>query len=170
MIDEAGHDPDAGSDRWATPLRVLAPFADRIGEPDFEFGAWGGGDRLPNGTLSMPYHELAAGGEALIAACGAWLQVGFDWSNWARTEEGKGLMEDPTALARATPEQIARVLTLLIRANRFNEGQLEWAWRSGLFQRILDRVAALQVVAHGAAGPVDNDQTSDTIGDRGHEE
>jgi hypothetical protein len=147
VTDDAGREPGAGPDPWADRLRILAPFATAVRAPDFAFGAWQAATQLASGAWTMPYHELADDGRALIAACGAWIQVGFDWSRWAQTDEAKRLFEDPSAVRDATPQQIAWILTLLIRAERFSEGQLDWAWRSGLFERLLDRVAELHAVA-----------------------
>jgi hypothetical protein len=144
MVDDAGRAGTAGDlAPWADRLAALAPFATRVREADFVFGAWADSHQLPDGSWMMPYHELADDGLALIAAFGSWIQVGFDWSTWARTDEGRRLLEEPAAMADATPEQIARLLTTIIRADRFNEGQLDWAWQSGLVGRLLDRVAAL---------------------------
>jgi hypothetical protein len=145
MVDDAGRAGTAGDlAPWADRLAALAPFATRVREADFVFGAWADSHQLPDGSWMMPYHELTDGGLALMAAFGSWIQVGFDWSTWARTDEGRRLLEEPAAMADATPEQIARLLTTIIRADRFNEGQLAGAWDSGYLIRLLDRVAVLR--------------------------
>ena len=51
------------------------------------------------------------------------------------------MVDDPAALHEATPRQIARSLTALKRQDRFVEGELAGAFESGLFGRILARVA-----------------------------
>ena len=53
------------------------------------------------------------------------------------------LRAEPSVLEAATPEQLQRLLTVLIRQERFVDGALESAFESGLLVRILRRVAAL---------------------------
>ena len=53
------------------------------------------------------------------------------------------LQDDARALAQATPEQLARLLTVCVREDRFCEGALESAFESGLLTRILERAAVL---------------------------
>lgn len=72
-----------------------------------------------------------------------WILWGFDWMTWGRTEEGRRLAEDGQAMVSATPEQLARVLTALVRSERFAEGTLAGAAESGLIQRVLQRAAVL---------------------------
>ncbi len=40
---------------------------------------------------------------------------GFDWAEWMKTQEAQRLRDDREALSRATPDQLARLLTVLIR-------------------------------------------------------
>lgn len=43
----------------------------------------------------------------------------FDWPGWKDTEEATALVCDEAALASATSEQLAKLLTTLIRKQRF---------------------------------------------------
>ena len=54
----------------------------------------------------------------------------FDLATWKQTHEAKSLRDDAEVLARATPEQLARLLTICIRQDRFCEGTLEGAFES----------------------------------------
>jgi hypothetical protein len=40
------------------------------------------------------------------------------------TPEARALLEDPAAMREATPEQLARVLTVVVRLERFSEGAM----------------------------------------------
>ncbi len=82
-----------------------------------------------------------------------WVLGDFDWPSWARSANAAALRDDPKVLARATPAQIARLLTVLIRQERFADGTLDAAFATGLVQRIVDRAAVL-VAALVAAGAV----------------
>ena len=63
--------------------------------------------------------------------------------SWANTPEAQSLRTDSEALNRATPEQLSRLLTSLIRGERFCDGTLNEAFESGLLAGILRRASAL---------------------------
>jgi hypothetical protein len=69
---------------------------------------------------------------------------GFDWLAWNGTPEATQLHECPGVLERATPEQLARLLPVLIRQDRFVEGALAMAYEDGLLVRIFRRAASLE--------------------------
>jgi hypothetical protein len=62
---------------------------------------------------------------------------------WMETAEGKSLRDDRAALADATPDQLQHLLTAIIRAERFSDGSLEWAFQSGLMAAIARRARTL---------------------------
>ena len=49
----------------------------------------------------------------------------FDWSAWMGTPEAKRLTECRDLVASATHDQLANLLTVYIRDERFNEGTLK---------------------------------------------
>ena len=69
--------------------------------------------------------------------------AGFDWMTWMQGDEGQALRDRPDALATATPEQLARLVTAIIRSDQFVEGSIVGAFESGLLTRIAKRAAAL---------------------------
>ena len=69
--------------------------------------------------------------------------LNFAWPAWKQTDEAISLRDDAAALAAATPEQLARLLTVLIRQDRFVEGALGSAYESGLLTSIVRRAAEL---------------------------
>ena len=72
-----------------------------------------------------------------------WVQMDFDWPQWFQSREALMLRDDEATLARASAEQIAKLLTVIIRKDRFCEGELLAAFESGLILRIVRRVEAL---------------------------
>jgi hypothetical protein len=72
-----------------------------------------------------------------------WVLQGWDWPAWMKTEEAVALRAVPAALEAASPEQLAKLLTALIRRERFVEGALNGAFESGLMTAIVRRAAAL---------------------------
>ena len=111
---------------------------------DFQFGYWEGGTQEEN-VLELPHFVP---GEQACLFCDAayrlgWVQEDFDWPAWKETPEAKRLRDDPTALANATPEQLAHLLTVCIRQDRYVEGSLASRFKSGLLIGILRRAAEL---------------------------
>ena len=71
-----------------------------------------------------------------------WVQD-FDWMTWSGTEEGTNLRDKETALASASIESLAKLLTARLRLDRFGEGTITGDFRSGLMLRIIQRAAQL---------------------------
>ncbi len=130
------------SNDLATRLEALAAFLPDVESPDFALGSWAGGARQAGGSISMPYYELSARGLALVRALGSWVEP-FDWMAWLDTPDGQALASDPARMARATPEDLSRIITAVLRSERFGDGNLEGAVQSGLLGRIARRAAVL---------------------------
>ena len=128
-------------------LAAIGAFADELDSPDFDPGQWHDSERrqTPDGEVwTMPWFELSDRAEAFLAAIRAngWIEP-FDWMDWAQTDEATALRDDRAALGRATLDQLQRLLTAVVRAERFSDGTLEWAFDSGLMAAIARRAQAL---------------------------
>jgi hypothetical protein len=112
--------------------------------PDADFGHWEAPPPV-DGVHSFGYFEFGPTAEAWRAAVGrgGWVIVGFDWRSWLQTDEGRALRDRPEALASATPEQLGKLLTAIVRSDRFVEGSIAGAFESGLLARIARRATAL---------------------------
>jgi hypothetical protein len=77
--------------------------------------------------------------------------LAFDWATWAQSAEGQRLLGEPHHIASATPDQLGKVLTALIRGERFSEGTLNDALQSGLLLAIARRAEALLDLPQAAA-------------------
>ena len=119
-------------------LNALAEFLPEFESPDFEFGHM----EAPPGK--MPHYALSDIASNFVGACYdmGWVQP-FDWADWKDSPEAIQLRDDPASLESANPEQLERLLTVLIRQDRFVEGALGSAFDSGLLVRILRRVTVL---------------------------
>jgi hypothetical protein len=126
-------------------LRALGALLPRLEAPGAEaqFGVWVPSAQRSPGVWSMPYVEYGPLERAFHEACGAWMRPAFEWPAWAETDDAIALRDDPARLARASAEDIAHLLTALIRGDRFNEGLLLDSFRSGLLARIASRAGAL---------------------------
>ena len=118
-------------------LNALAAFLDAFESP-IEFGYW----KSTSGTL--PYYVLHESSMDFVRTCydSGWVQS-FDWGEWQDSPEAVELRDDPVALERATPEQLSKLLTVIIRQDRFVEGALGSAFDSGLLTQIVRRASEL---------------------------
>lgn len=113
-------------------------------ERGFDFGAWEGGDRLPDGSIQMPWYRLSDDAEALLRdfADAGWIEP-FDWPAWVQTAKGRQLMTEPAAVEDASAQELGRLLTSLVRGERFGDGTLEQAYETGILTAIACRAEAL---------------------------
>jgi hypothetical protein len=128
------------TDEREPDLATLGRWLPELESGDFDFGRWEGGRRLPDGTTPMPYFTFSS--KALQLLRDMPVEV-FDWPAWMRTDEARALIADHAHIAAATPEQLVKLCTSLLRSDRFNEGQLAWAFESGLLVEIVRRARTL---------------------------
>lgn len=123
-------------------LASLVPLLEADGAEAL-FGAWVGSVERTPGVWTMPYVEYGELERAFHTAAAGWVRPDIDWQTWGDTGDALALKRDPARLARATPEDLARLLTTLVRGDRFNEGMLLHAFQDGLLGRIARRAAVL---------------------------
>lgn len=125
-------------------LRTLAAWAPALERSDFRVGEWHGGSPDANGVIQMPFMELSAEAERFVADM---YRVGLvhdlDWGTWLGTERGRRLSTDGATIASASADELAALLTAIIRSERFGDGQIEGAHERGLLQAAARRAAAL---------------------------
>ena len=134
--------------RWPTMemtdrLRALADVLPLLEAPDADFGHW----ELPpprDGVHTLGWFEFGPTATAWRAAVGAggWIVIGFDWRTWL-ADGGRAFGEDPDAIRTATPDQLAWLLTAIVRSDRFTEGSIAGAFESGLLAGISRRARAI---------------------------
>lgn len=105
---------------------LLAAAEDLAGEDTH--GTWAGGDVVDTGVIDgverevrqMPYVERSAAlGRVHVALGGIGAIVPFDWPNWT-----EGARYRTAAVTDASVADAVRLVTSLIRGDRFNEGLL----------------------------------------------
>jgi hypothetical protein len=133
-------------------LRALARYLPALENPDFHAGAFAPVQKTESGALIMPYVVYSDVVEDFVKAAyeHGCVLIGFRWAEWAHATEAQALCHDPSKLARATPERLLRLLTAIIRQDRFCEGVLLHAFETGLMFGIVRRAAA---ILEGEAGP-----------------
>lgn len=128
-------------------LEVLAAFAPRFREKNASFGVWQPmtRDGTPENPHTLPWFALSDLGREFLTAINVagWVLKNFNWAAWANGPEGQQLSGDQKALCKATEDQLAKLLTALVRQDRFVEGALGAAFQSGLLLAITERAEAL---------------------------
>jgi len=143
-------------------LKALAEFLVDFERPGFRSGKLRAGKEVEPGVLQLPYIEYDDRVDAFVeTAYGyGWMLTGaehnFDWTRWKDTNEAIQLRDDENSVEGATEEQLARLLTVLIRAERFCEGTLFSAFENGFILRIVRRAAVLagSAAASGKKGQI----------------
>jgi hypothetical protein len=97
------------------------------------------GESAPEGNNDHEELELAL----VDAVTRAGWVLPCDWATWAQSAKGLRLLGEPCHMATATANQLAKMLTALIRGERFSEGTLREAFESGLLLAIAMRAEAL---------------------------
>lgn len=124
-------------------LQALAAYLPMLESPDFNAGHIQDSVQTEPGVFTMPYADYSEEASEFVQAAyeHGWVLRNFSWGDWKQTEEAIKLRDDESALARATPQQLYQLLTVVIRQDRFCEGALLDAFESGLILRIVRRAA-----------------------------
>jgi len=132
----------------SVPTRDLAPivaFLPELESAGFSPGCWRGGAPGPSGAIQAPWFEYSPRMEALLAEIrrAGLVLMGFDWMAWLDSPEGRGFRDDPGRIEQAAEIELARLLTAIIRGDRFIEGNIAGAFESGHLLRIIRRMKTL---------------------------
>ena len=129
-------------------LRRIGRHLATLEAPGFRFGEWVPSATDASGTITVGWYEPSEGAEAFLADVRACIEP-FPWPAWAESPDGQALLGHPEAVASASAEDLRRLLTVYVRAERFGDGTLEAAFQSGMLTAIIRRAAAL-AAEHGA--------------------
>jgi len=125
-------------------IRALADFWPVFANPKFVYEVQ---DEVKEkkGVMTIPSSSLSPEAKAFnkMIYQEGWVLDGFDWPEWAQTDEFKDLFSKPEALAKASSHQLAKLLTALTRKERFCEGTMASACSDGLLARITHRASIL---------------------------
>jgi hypothetical protein len=90
----------------------------------------------------MPWFDYGDEGLGLIRDLASLIEV-FDWMAWARTPRGEELVRKPEAIGSASLEELRRVITVVVRGDRFTEGNVAAAHERGFLVAIARRAGEL---------------------------
>jgi hypothetical protein len=116
----------------------LAAFARDMRSPWIPFGEWD--------SIGFLRSEFA---DRFVRQCcdDGWVLPDFDWPAWANSPEAQALRDPAVILAEADAGQLAKLLTVAIRQDRFIEGGLEGWHRRGLLAAICNRASGLAMIS-----------------------
>jgi len=125
-------------------IRALADFWPVFGDPNFVYKVQDEA-KEETGVITMPSSSLSLEAKAFnkMIYQEGWILDGFDWPEWAQSDEFKDIFSKPEALAEASAYQLAMLLTALARKERFCEGTMSSACSDGLLARITHRAGVL---------------------------
>ena len=128
-----------------TLRKLLAAMPDRAeGQSCKDWFAWRGGDKLPNGSIAMPWCEYGPNFDALWAALRAANALDdTDYMRWAMLAEYN---EGRRSLAEAPRDDIAKWLLAVYRRERFVGG----LWADEMIKGRLQQAVARLVELDGA--------------------
>jgi len=95
--------------------------------------------------FTAPYCELDPDAQRFIEEAYRlrWVLPGFDWSAWSKTAEAHALQNPGETLTLASPQQLEKLVTMLMRQEHWSEGSLLEAFNAGLLIAIVKRMATL---------------------------
>ena len=96
---------------------------------------WEGGEKLKDGSFSMPYpnyHPLVE--EFFRLGSGPWLDYEYN------PEQAYHMLKDEKAVKNASLSQIKTMLTFCVRGERFSDGHWAEMIKKGYIRRILERL------------------------------
>jgi hypothetical protein len=130
-----------GDPETAAEIEALLAFAPMIEARTA--GRWEGGDRRPDGTITLPWFDYDPAVLEFVQACGenGWIEQ-FDWPAWQ--PEAFKYYEKPERLAGADVDTIRKLITLHIRKDRFSEGHLAAMVEEGHIAAIFARLAEIR--------------------------
>jgi hypothetical protein len=110
-----------------------------------EFGTWVKSTQGDDGAWSMPYVDYGPTRDAFTSAAarGEWVRPDVNWTAWAQTDEARAIQAEPSRIAASSPLQLAQLVTMFVRGDRFNEGYLLEAFARGHLVAIARRAKAL---------------------------
>lgn len=128
-------------------LEALAAFAERLADKEASFGSMSGAEDpgTTNDPVQIPFWKSSDLADAFVkmAYDTNWVLGDFDWPKWLDSEEANSLLKDQLAIAKASPDQLHKLMTALIRSDRFCEGTVLQAFTEGTLQAIAWRAAGL---------------------------
>ncbi len=144
--------PDIITDEQRQRLARLAAFGQQLSTDGV--GQWrrpGSGERPRNtpenlsDLIILPGFEFTPAADSFHQYCyeDGWILKDFGWPTWSKSPAGAGLLEHPELIASADVKTLSRLLTVILRSERFTDGAIAGYWSRGTIPAIFFRAAEL---------------------------
>ena len=102
-------------------LVALGRYLEALESPEFSAGKWAGGQETSPAVMHMHYVSYSDWTHAFLEFVydDGWIMQDFDWPKWIATKEARTLGAGGEAVAKATRRQLAKILTAIVRQDRF---------------------------------------------------
>lgn len=103
------------------------------------FGELKGGSELNDGSIQMPFWSRSKiADDFLVVFHSINLSVIFDWASW---KEGKNILNQKDVdLNKLDTLTLCKLLTTIVRADRFNDGYLISCFENGIVPKIIKAI------------------------------
>jgi len=117
-------------------IEVLTAFLPRLYAEGFSaIDRWDGGEKLKDGSYSMPYPVYNRVVEEFFhAVSGAWMDYQYN------PEQAYRMLQDEQVVKSASLAEIKTMLTFCVRGERFSDGHWGEMIEKGYIRRILERL------------------------------
>ena len=124
-------------------LEALASYLPIFTAPGFQFSEVVPAKRKGD-VMQLGWTSYGPEAQSFMQDCYdyGWVQS-TNWTEWMQTAEAQALSQDPARVASATVEELAKVLTVSLRRDRFMDGSLAGDFERGLITRIVARARDL---------------------------
>lgn len=124
-------------------LTAMAALAPRLESGELSGGHWHPSEKLEDGSNTFPWFERGPALAEFAQAASPCVELGFNWPEWNRSEEARVLFTEPGAIEAASEQDLAHMVTTMLRQDRFVEGALASHFDEGIVQRVCRRAAVL---------------------------
>lgn len=127
-------------------VKALTHFIEPFESTGFRFSTYSPPVQDKDGYWCSGHNAVSLTGDAFVQALidNGWGTVNFDWPTFVNGPEYRGLVKAPDGFDDATSEQIAKVITSILRRDRFADGWLTSAFEDGTVLRMLKRLKVIE--------------------------
>ena len=117
-------------------IDALLEFLPLFEKPGREFAKWAGGERLVDGSITMPFPVYDGDVQEFFKLVGlrGFIDYGY------KPEEAARMLADPEFIKQASLEQVKTMLTYCVRGERFCDGLRESLLSGGQIVALLRRL------------------------------
>lgn len=144
-MDDGGGEGKLEEPQWPPTqanMARLAAYQVIFADPSFSLGAWAPMKKKRGDSVfpHFDFNEVAHRFQDDVYK-GGWVRCN-NWPDWLASE-GKAFFKSPASIAEASVDQIANILTVCMRRERFVDGAMQSALEAGVLLQVVRRIGAL---------------------------